>query len=50
MDYQTFLESIGCAPAQAKRMVENRPRHTFGDFAVEYNPATDEDEETATED
>jgi len=45
MDYQTYLESLGCAPAEVKRMVENRARHSFGDFAVEYVPATKDGEE-----
>lgn len=44
MEYQKFLESIGCAPAEVKRMVESRVSHSFGQPIEEYNPASDEDE------
>jgi hypothetical protein len=45
LDYQTFLESLGCAPAEVKRMVENRARHSFGEPALEYDPTSDDGKE-----
>jgi hypothetical protein len=50
MDYQTYLASIGTAPAAIKRMVETRAQHTFGEPVEEYNPASEDDAEGAVED
>jgi|HubBroStandDraft_5_1064220.scaffolds.fasta_scaffold06846_8 hypothetical protein len=41
MDYQTYLESIGCAPADVKRMVSSHAQHTFGEAVEDYNPASE---------
>jgi hypothetical protein len=49
MDYQSYLESIGCAPADVRRMVENHPRH-FGDDPIEYKPSEVEDDAEAITD
>jgi hypothetical protein len=46
MDYQTYLESIGCSQKEIKRMVENHPRH-FGDDPLEYKPSSGEVEDDA---